>query len=109
MGGLNYIMSVHTITAKQVLSRVRQIFPSAGETYVLNIINDALVESGIYNTKVAYAKTDTIKDQMWYTLNDDNSGQKINKVYRVDVKDSAGDYIKIPRLLDGETQKMDTV
>ncbi len=46
---------------------------------------------------------------MWYTLNDDNSGQKINKVYRVDVKDSAGDYIKIPRLLDGETQKMDTV
>ena len=102
-------MSVHTITAKQVLSRVRQVFPSVGETYVLNIINDALVESGIYHTKVAYAKTDTITDQMWYTLNDDNSGQKINKVYRVDVKDSSGDYIKIPRLLDGETQKMDTV
>ena len=102
-------MAVHTITAKQVLSRVRQIFPSAGETYVLNIINDALVESGIYNTKVAYAKTDTIKDQMWYTLNDDNSGQKINKVFRVSVKDSAGEYIRVPRLLDAETLKMDLV
>jgi len=36
-------MAVHTITAKQVLSRVRQVFPDVGETYVLNIINDALV------------------------------------------------------------------
>tara|TARA_B100001939_G_scaffold280650_1_gene249372 strand:- start:3812 stop:4120 length:309 start_codon:yes stop_codon:yes gene_type:complete len=100
-------MAVHTITAKQVLSRVRQVFPDAGETYVINIINDALVEAGMYNTKVAYAKTDIIKDQMWYTLNDDYSGQKINKVYRLDIKDSSGDYIKIPRLLDGETQRMD--
>ena len=109
MGGLNYIMAVHTITAKQVLSRVRQVFPNVGETYVLNIINDALVEAGMYHTKISYAKTDLIEDQMWYTLNDDNSGQKINKVYRVDVKDSAGEYIKIPRLLDAETLKMDLV
>ena len=99
-------MAVHTITAKQVLSRVRQVFPDAGETYVLNIINDALVESGMYHTKVEYAKTDLVKDQMWYTLNDDNSGQK---VYRVDIKDSSGEYIRIPRLLDGETLKMDLV
>ena len=102
-------MSVHTITAKQVLSRVRQVFPNVGETYVLNIINDALVEAGMYHTKVSYAKTDLVEDQMWYTLNDDNSNQKINKVYRVDVKDSAGEYIKIPRLLDAETLKMDLV
>ena len=51
-------MAVHTITAKQVLSRVRQVFPDAGETYILNIINDALVEAGMYHTKVEYAKTD---------------------------------------------------
>ena len=69
-------MAVHTITAKQVLSRVRQVFPDAGETYVLNIINDALVESGMNHTKIEYAKTDLVEDQMWYTVNDDNSGQK---------------------------------
>ena len=63
----------------------------------------------MYHTKVEYAKTDLVKDQMWYTLNDDNSGQKINKVYRVDIKDSSGEYIRIPRLLDGETLKMDLV
>ena len=102
-------MAVHTITAKQVLSRIRQVFPDAGETYVLNIINDALVESGIYHNKVEYAKTDLVEDQMWYTLNDNHSGQKINKVYRVDIKDSSGEYIRIPRLLDGETLKMDLV
>ena len=102
-------MAVHTITAKQVLSRVRQVFPNVGETYVLNIINDALVESGMYHTKVEYAKTDLVEDQMWYTVNDNSSGQKINKVYRVDIKDTSGEYIRVPRLLDGETLKMDLV
>ena len=77
-------MAVHTITAKQLLSRVRQVFPDAGETYV-------------------------VEDQMWYTVNDDNSGQKINKVFRVSIKDSAGEYIRVPRLLDAETLKMDLV
>tara|TARA_R100000656_G_scaffold28507_1_gene24887 strand:- start:129 stop:437 length:309 start_codon:yes stop_codon:yes gene_type:complete len=102
-------MAVHTITAKQVLSRVRQVFPDAGETYVLNIINDALVEAGMYHTKIEYAKTDLVEDQMWYTVNDDSSGQKINKVFRVSIKDSAGEYIRVPRLLDAETLKMDLV
>ena len=102
-------MAVHTITAKQVLSRVRQVFPDAGETYGVNIINDALVESGMYHTKVEYAKTDLVEDQMWYTVNDNSSGQKINKVYRVDIKDTSGEYIRVPRLLDGETLKMDLV
>ena len=35
--------------------------------------------------------------------------QKINKVFRVSVKDSAGEYIRVPRLLDAETLKMDLV
>ena len=46
---------------------------------------------------------------MWYTVNDNSSGQKINKVFRVSVKDSAGEYIRVPRLLDAETLKMDLV
>jgi hypothetical protein len=31
----------------------------------------------------------------------------INKVYRVDVLDSDGEYIRIPRVLDGEPLKFD--
>ena len=102
-------MSVHKISVKQLVSRVHQVFPGAPENYILNLINDALVESGMYHTKVEYAKTDLVEDQMWYTVNDNSSGQKINKVYRVDIKDTSGEYIRVPRLLDAETLKMDLV
>ena len=100
-------MAVHSLTVKQIISRVRQAFPSAPENYIKNLINEALVELGKYNSKIEYAKTDTVNDQQWYTLSDSNSGVEINKIYRVDFKDSSGDYVKIPRLLNNEVQTMD--
>ena len=62
---------------------------------------------GKYNTKVEYAKTNTVADQQWYTLSDTNSGVEINKVFRVDFMDSKGVYVKIPRLLENEIPTMD--
>ena len=100
-------MAVHSLTVKTILSRVRQVFPDAPESYVMNLINEALVELGKYNTKIEYAKANTVADQQWYTLSDTNSGVEINKVYRVDFMDSKGDYVKIPRLLNNEIQTMD--
>ena len=100
-------MAVHSLTVKQIISRVRQAFPDAPETYIMNLINEALVELGKYNTKIEYAKLTTVADQQWYTLSDTNSGIEVNKVYRVDFMDSSGDYVKIPRLLNNEVQTMD--
>ena len=100
-------MAVHSLTVKQIISRVRQAFPEAPETYIMNLINEALVELGKYNTKIEYAKLTTVADQQWYTLSDTNSGIEVNKVYRVDFMDSSGDYVKIPRLLNNEIQTMD--
>ena len=100
-------MAVHSLTVKQIISRVRQAFPGAPENYIKNLINEALVELGKYNSKIEYAKTTTVADQQWYTLSDSNSGVEINKVYRVDFMDSSGDYVKIPRLLNNEIQTMD--
>jgi hypothetical protein len=100
-------MAVHKLTVKQILSRVRQTFPDAPETYVINLINEALVELGKYNTKIEYAKLSTVADQQWYTLSDANAGVEINKVYRLDFMDSAGDYTKIPRLINNEIQTTD--
>ena len=100
-------MAVHSLTVKKIISRVRQAFPEAPETYILNLINEAIVELGKYGTKIEYAKATTVADQMWYTLSDTNSGVEINKVYRVDFMDSDGLYIKIPRLVDTEIQRMD--
>ena len=99
-------MAVHKLTVKQILSRVRQTFPDAPETYVINLINEALVELGKYNTKIEYAKLSTVADQQWYTLSDANAGVEINKVYRLDFMDSAGDYTKIPRLINNEIHSL---
>ena len=98
-------MAVHTISVKNLISRVREIFPDAPENYIIMLINDALVELGLYNIKNMKAKLDTKADQMWYNIGDDaidtNSGElKLNKLFRVDFMDSDGDYIQIPRLLD---------
>jgi len=98
-------MAVHSITVKELISRVRLVFPDAPETYILNLINDALVEVGTYKTKVVHAKISTVADRMYYDLADgaqDSSNNKleVNQVIRVYLMDNEGDYIQIPRLVD---------
>jgi len=105
-------MAVHKISVKQVVSRIRQVFPEASENYVLNLINDSLVEIGMFSTKPVQAKMSTVADQMWYKIGDDakdSSGNKFeaNKIFRVDLMDSDGDYIQIPRLIDKNILLMD--
>ena len=88
-------MSVHKISVKQLISRIHQIFPAVPENYVLNLVNDALVEIGMHSTKPVQSK--------------DSSGNNLeaNKVYRVDLMDEDGDYIQIPRLIDKNILLMD--
>tara|TARA_R110002020_G_scaffold285938_1_gene501473 strand:+ start:177 stop:545 length:369 start_codon:yes stop_codon:yes gene_type:complete len=104
-------MAVHSISVKELISRVRLVFPDAPEAYIMNLINDALVEIGMFKTKVVHAKLNTVKDQMYYDLSDGSldgtaglsSGDKaleVNQVLRVYLMDNEGDYIQIPRLLD---------
>jgi hypothetical protein len=98
-------MSVHSISIKNLINRVREVFPDVQENYAINLINDALVELGSYETKIAHGKVSTVADQMWYDLSDgatDSSGNKLelNKVDKVYLMDSEGDYIQIPRLTD---------
>ena len=105
-------MAVHKISVKQLVSRGRQVFPKASENYILNLINEALVEIGMYSTKPVQAKMSTVADQMWYKIGDeakDSSGNKLeaNKVFRVDLMDDSGDYIQIPRLIDKNILLMD--
>ena len=100
-------MAIHSLTVKQIISRVRQAFPEAPETYIMSLVNDAINEIGEYSQKSQSAKVSIVADQMFYNIGDsatDSSSEKmgINKIYRVDVMDSSGDYIQIPRVLDGE-------
>ena len=58
--------SIHTLTVKQIISRVRQVFPEAPESYVMSLINDAITEMGEYSQKSISAKIDILKDQTSY-------------------------------------------
>ena len=100
-------MAVHSISVKELISRVRLVFPDAPEAYVINLINDALVEIGMFKTKVVHAKLNLESNKMYYDLADgatDSSGKTLeaNHVLRVYIIDNEGDYIKIPRLIDKE-------
>jgi hypothetical protein len=58
------------------------------------------------------AKVNIVADQTYYDLSDSatdssNNAMGINKVYRIDVMDDAGDYIMVPRALDGEPLMFD--
>jgi|TARA_R100000455_G_C6232334_1_gene93591 hypothetical protein len=104
--------SIHALTVKQIISRVRQVFPDAPEAYIMSLINDAINEIGEYSQKSISAKINIVADQMFYNIGDsavDSGGEKlgINKIYRVDIMDNEGDYIKIPRVLDGEPLMFD--
>jgi|TARA_R100001443_G_scaffold39547_5_gene52885 hypothetical protein len=98
-------MAVHSISVKELISRVRMVFPSAPEKYLLELINDALVEIGTHKVKVVHAKITTVADRMYYDLADgsvDSAGNRleVNQVLRAYLMDNEGDYIQIPRLID---------
>ena len=105
-------MAVHALTVKKIISQVRLVFPDAPETYIMNLINEALAEMGNHHTKVVQAKVSAVANQMFYSIGDsanDSSSNRLeaNKIFRVDLMDDDGDYIKIPRLVDKGILLMD--
>jgi len=97
-------MAAIEFSAREILSRVRQAVPDVRENYVLNLIDEALVDMGKYSLKIENAKTDLKHNQLWYNLDDDR-GITINKVFRCTIKNSDGEYIQIPRLTTGQIKQ----
>ena len=100
-------MAAIEFSLREILSRVRQAVPDASEAYVLNLVNQGLSDMGRYNTKSEYGKTNLVNSQLWYGLDDDRD-ITVNKVFRVSILNSDGEYIQIPRLLNQETKITDT-
>ena len=94
-------MAAIEFNGKEIHSRVQQAVPGISENYVLNLINEALIDMGRYYTKHEYAKTDLVHNQLWYGLNDDRD-ITVNKVYRCSILNSDGEYIRIPRLTNAD-------
>jgi len=105
-------MAIHSLTVKQIISRVRQVFPDAPETYIMSLINDAINELGQYSQKSMSAKINIVANKTFYDLSDSatdssSNAMGINKVHRVDIMDNDDDYIRVPRVLDGEPLMFD--
>ena len=97
-------MAAIEFTGKEIYSRVLQAVPNVSENYVINLINEALVDMGRYTNQIENAKTNLVHNQLWYALDDDES-VTINKVFRCTILNSEGEYIKIPRLSNGEIKQ----
>ena len=100
-------MAAIEFSVREILSRVRQAVPEARENYVMNLINQGLVEMGKYSIKTEYGKTNLVNGQLWYGLDDDRD-ITINKVFRVSVLNSDSEYIRIPRLVNQDIKITDT-
>ncbi len=102
-------MAIHRLTVKQIISRVRMVFPNAPENYLMNLINDAQVEMSIHNTKKKRVQKTTVKDQRYYSIKDtDGTLPDVSKINRVDFMNSDGEYIQIPRLTTARTKLNDS-
>ena len=100
-------MAAIEFTGKEIYSRVLQAVPGVSENYVLNLINEAMIDMGQFLQKVENAKTNLYHNQLWYALDDDED-ITVNKVYRCSILNSDSEYIKIPRLTKQETKITDT-
>ena len=81
---------------KKVIEQIEHIFGRQSEGYMLQLINDALLDIG--STKqhlLEDVKMDLVEDKRWYELEDN-----MIDITRVEVKDTNGRYVMIPKLAD---------
>jgi|TARA_R110002074_G_scaffold120750_8_gene254703 hypothetical protein len=83
---------------KKVIEQIEHIFGRQSEGYMIQLINDALIDIG--STKqhlLEEKKIDLIEDQRWYDI-DDN----MIDITRVEIKDTNDRYVMIPKLSNAE-------
>ena len=79
---------------KKVIEQVEHLFGRQPEGYMIQLINDALLDIG--STKqhlLEDVKMDLVEDKRWYNLEDN-----MIDITRVEIKDANGRYVMIPKL-----------
>jgi len=85
-----------SMTVQNIIDATDESVGSKSESYMLRLINDALLD--IAEKKQHYAKevtTDLKKKQRWYTLSDD-----MIDIIKVEILDTNNRYVMIPKLAD---------
>ena len=84
------------MTVRDIISQVESIAGRQPEKYIMRLINDGLNEiSSKKQSYTASMTTDLEVKKRWYELSD-----RIIDVLKVEVKDTDGRYVMIPRLVD---------
>ena len=81
---------------KRVIEQIEHIFGRQTEGYMMQLINDALLD--ISSTKqhlIEDKKLNLVEDKRWYDI-DDN----IIDIIRVEIKDKNNRYVMIPKIAD---------
>ena len=81
---------------KKVIEQIEHIFGRQTEGYMMQLINDALLDIG--STKqhlIEEKKENLVEDKRWYDI-DDN----MIDIIRVEIKDTNDRYVMIPKLAD---------
>ena len=81
---------------KRVIEQIEHIFGRQTEGYMMQLINDALLDIG--STKqhlIEEKKENLVEDKRWYNI-DDN----MIDIIRVEIKDTNDRYVMIPKLAD---------
>ena len=84
------------MTVKDIIQQIENIGGRQSETYMFRLINDGLNE--ISSNKQHYTAsmtTDLEVKKRWYALSD-----RVIDIIRVEVKDTDGRYVLIPKLVD---------
>jgi hypothetical protein len=81
---------------KRVIEQIEHIFGRQSEGYMIQLINDALLDIGSTKQHLVEEKNiNLVEDKRWYDIDDD-----IIDITRVEIKDTNDRYVMIPRLAD---------
>ena len=84
------------MTVKRIASQLETLFGRQSEQYIIQILNDGLMD--ISNKKQSYtvsSTTDLEKHKRWYDL-----PARVLSIEKVEILDTNGRYIMIPKLTD---------
>ena len=84
------------MTVRDIISQVESVAGRQPEKYIMRLINDGLNEiSSKKQSYTASMTTDLEVKKRWYELSD-----RVIDILKVEVKDTDGRYVMIPRLVD---------
>ena len=84
------------MTVKNVIEQVEKLFGRQSEAYMYQLINDGLNEIAADKQHYTVSTTTDLEvKKRWYELSD-----QVIDLIRVEVKDTDGRYIMIPKLVD---------